>query len=41
MPQMLATVLLHLALEIYAFYHLLHTILFRRRDEYLGLDDVT
>lgn len=27
------------ALEIYAFYHLLHTILFRRRDEYLRFDE--
>lgn len=28
------------ALEIYAFYHLLHTLLFRRRDGYLRFDDV-
>ncbi len=27
------------ALEIYAFYHLLHTILFRRRDDYLRFDE--
>lgn len=27
------------ALEIYAFYHVLHTIIFRRRDAYLGFDE--
>jgi hypothetical protein len=27
------------ALEIYAFYQLLHTILFRRRDDYLRFDE--
>lgn len=27
------------ALEIYAFYHLLHTVIFRRRDGFLGFDE--
>ncbi len=29
------------ALEVYAFYHLMHTLIFRRRDDYLHVDETT